>query len=291
MDQHCLCCSQVYIQRRRQQQKKQTLSCSVKYMVCFMFSVKSETEKFVEEELCNISMPEMMGKEGRFQYTITEYALDCILEWHLTCRTPADTPLFLLLCYQCEDNRTHPGSCWAAVHPWCWPVVRHPEFIHLAKFPPTDPLLVLVSSLKHILKCNFSLQEDAGLSVIAKSCEQLCLCGGLCHWHLLLTLWLKRSKAVPTSMMFLSLSYDTGNINASAEGVNINTAVNLIRDHEGRLKINNITCDAKINRMRAKFSGTLGYGAVMVIFTHPEVSRMFSRLKVMIDKNMLWCKM
>lgn len=87
-------------------------------------------------------------------------------------------------------------------------------------------------------------------------------------------------------MMFLSLSYDTGNINASAEGVNINTAVNLIRDHEGRLKINNITCDAKINRMRAKFSGTLGYGAVMVIFTHPEVSRMFSRLKVMIDKNM-----
>uniref|UniRef100_A0A8C7Z108 Phospholipid transfer protein n=1 Tax=Oryzias sinensis TaxID=183150 RepID=A0A8C7Z108_9TELE len=52
--------------------------------------------------------------------------------------------------------------------------------------------------------------------------------------------------------------YDTGNINASAEGVNINTAVNLIRDHEGRLKINNITCDAKINRMRAKFSGTLG---------------------------------
>lgn len=55
-----------------------------------------------------------------------------------------------------------------------------------------------------------------------------------------------------------SLSFDTGNINASAEGVNINTALNLIRDHEGRLKINNITCDAKINKMKAKFSGTLG---------------------------------
>ncbi|XP_005755884.1 phospholipid transfer protein-like, partial [Pundamilia nyererei] len=52
--------------------------------------------------------------------------------------------------------------------------------------------------------------------------------------------------------------YDTGNINASAEGVNINTALNLIRDEEGRLKINNITCDANISKMSAKFSGTLG---------------------------------
>ncbi|XP_029283828.1 phospholipid transfer protein isoform X2 [Cottoperca gobio] len=52
--------------------------------------------------------------------------------------------------------------------------------------------------------------------------------------------------------------YDTGNINASAEGVNINTVLNLIRDNEGRLKINNITCEAKISKMRAKFSGTLG---------------------------------
>ncbi|XP_023180938.1 phospholipid transfer protein isoform X2 [Xiphophorus maculatus] len=52
--------------------------------------------------------------------------------------------------------------------------------------------------------------------------------------------------------------YDTGNINASADGVNINTAVNLIRDDVGRLKINNISCDAKIKKMRAEFSGTLG---------------------------------
>ncbi|KAJ4918346.1 hypothetical protein JOQ06_005132 [Pogonophryne albipinna] len=52
--------------------------------------------------------------------------------------------------------------------------------------------------------------------------------------------------------------YDTGNINASAEGVNINTVLNLIRDEEGRLKINNITCDAKITKMKAEFSGTLG---------------------------------
>lgn len=56
----------------------------------------------------------------------------------------------------------------------------------------------------------------------------------------------------------LYLSYDTGNINASAEGVNINTVLNLIRDDDGRLKINNMTCDASISKMRAKFSGTLG---------------------------------
>uniref|UniRef100_A0A672FAB2 Phospholipid transfer protein n=1 Tax=Salarias fasciatus TaxID=181472 RepID=A0A672FAB2_SALFA len=52
--------------------------------------------------------------------------------------------------------------------------------------------------------------------------------------------------------------YDTGNINASAEGVNINTALKVVRDEDGRLKISNITCDAKINKMKAKFSGTLG---------------------------------
>lgn len=38
-----------------------------------MFTVKYETQKFVEEELSNISMPEMKGEDGRFQYTITEY--------------------------------------------------------------------------------------------------------------------------------------------------------------------------------------------------------------------------
>lgn len=42
-------------------------------MTVFVFSVKFETQKFVEEELSNITMPEMKGKEGRFQYTITEY--------------------------------------------------------------------------------------------------------------------------------------------------------------------------------------------------------------------------
>lgn len=58
--------------------------------------------------------------------------------------------------------------------------------------------------------------------------------------------------------VLLYVSYDTGNINASAEGVNINTVLNLVRDNEGRLMINNVICDAKISKMRAKFSGTLG---------------------------------
>lgn len=53
-------------------------------------------------------------------------------------------------------------------------------------------------------------------------------------------------------------SYDTGYINASAEGVNINTVLSLVRDDEGRLRINNFTCDAKISKMKAQFSGTLG---------------------------------
>lgn len=59
-------------------------------------------------------------------------------------------------------------------------------------------------------------------------------------------------------MLLLTLSYDTGNINASADGVNINTTLSLIRDEEGRLKINDMICDAKISKMSAKFSGTLG---------------------------------
>lgn len=59
-------------------------------------------------------------------------------------------------------------------------------------------------------------------------------------------------------MMCGMTSYDVGSINASAEGVNINSVLNLVRDDEGRLRINNITCDANISKMKAQFSGTLG---------------------------------
>uniref|UniRef100_A0A7N8WS42 Phospholipid transfer protein n=1 Tax=Mastacembelus armatus TaxID=205130 RepID=A0A7N8WS42_9TELE len=129
--------------------------------------LKLETQKFVEEELSNISMPEMKGKEGRFQYTITDVKIT-------------------------ELNLTHADL----------------------RFIPEVGLL-------------FDVQNSS----ISLSFNRQIL-----YWFF----------------------YDTGNINASAEGVNINTALNMIRDDEGRLKINNITCDAKIAKMRAKFSGTLG---------------------------------
>uniref|UniRef100_A0A3Q3AU11 Phospholipid transfer protein n=1 Tax=Kryptolebias marmoratus TaxID=37003 RepID=A0A3Q3AU11_KRYMA len=126
--------------------------------------MKFETQKFVEEELSNISMPEMKGKEGRFQYTITVKIK--------------------------ELNLTHADL----------------------QFIPDVGLL-------------FDVQNSS----ISLSFYRQIL-----YWF-----------------------YDTGHINASAEGVNINTAVHLSRDDEGRLKINNVTCDAKIRKMRAEFSGTL----------------------------------
>ncbi|XP_029990963.1 phospholipid transfer protein [Sphaeramia orbicularis] len=129
--------------------------------------LKAETQRFVEEELSNISMPEMEGKEGRFQYTITNVKIT-------------------------EMNLTHVDL----------------------RFIPTVGLL-------------FDVQNSS----ITLSFHRRIL-----YWFF----------------------YDTGNISASADGVNINTVLNLIRDHEGRLKINNITCDARIEKMRAKFSGTLG---------------------------------
>lgn len=129
--------------------------------------LKSETQKFVEEELSNISMPDMKGKEGRFQYTITEVKIT-------------------------ELNLTHAEL----------------------RFIPDHGLL-------------FDVQNSS----ISLTFNRRIL-----YWFF----------------------YDTGNINASAEGVSINTALNLIRDNEGRLKINNISCDANIAKMRAKFSGTLG---------------------------------
>ncbi|XP_046892735.1 phospholipid transfer protein isoform X1 [Hypomesus transpacificus] len=129
--------------------------------------LKYETQKFVEEELSNITMPEMKGKEGRFQYTIKEVKIT-------------------------ELNLTHADL----------------------RFQPDLGLL-------------FEVQNSS----IALSFERRIL-----YWFF----------------------FDTGSINASAEGVNIHTALHLIRDEQGRLKINNITCDASIAKMRAKFDGTLG---------------------------------
>lgn len=145
----------------------QPAGCKIRITDKGLEMLKFETQKFVEEELGNISMPEMKGKEGRFQYTITDVKIT-------------------------ELNLTHADL----------------------QFIPEVGLL-------------FDVQNSS----ISLSFHRRIL-----YWFF----------------------YDTGNINASAEGVNINTVLNLIRDDEGRLKINNITCDASIAKMRAKFSGTLG---------------------------------
>ncbi|XP_040058555.1 phospholipid transfer protein [Gasterosteus aculeatus] len=145
----------------------QPAGCKIRITDKGLDMLKFETQKFVEEELSNITMPEMKGKEGRFQYTITNVKIT-------------------------ELNLTHAEL----------------------QFIPDVGLL-------------FDVQNSS----ISLSFHRQIL-----YWFF----------------------YDTGNINASAEGVNINTALSLIRDDEGRLKISNITCDAKIAKMRAKFSGTLG---------------------------------
>ncbi|KAM6946784.1 phospholipid transfer protein [Lycodopsis pacificus] len=145
----------------------QPAGCKIRITDKGLDMLKYETQKFVEEELTNISMPEMKGKEGRFQYTITNVKIT-------------------------ELNLTHAEL----------------------QFIPEVGLL-------------FDVQNSS----ISLSFHRRIL-----YWFF----------------------YDTGNINASADGVNINTALNLIRDEEGRLKINNITCNARIGKMRAKFSGTLG---------------------------------
>uniref|UniRef100_A0A8C2JCC0 Phospholipid transfer protein n=1 Tax=Cyprinus carpio TaxID=7962 RepID=A0A8C2JCC0_CYPCA len=128
--------------------------------------LKAETKRFVEGELSNITMPEMRGKEGRFQYTIKDVK---ITELNLT-----------------SDLR----------------------------FQPDVGLLFEVQNSSITL--NFQRR--------------------ILYW----------------------LFYDEGAINASAEGVNIFTVLHLIKDQDGRLKISNITCNAFITKMRAKFSGTLG---------------------------------
>uniref|UniRef100_A0A8C1CEA8 Phospholipid transfer protein n=1 Tax=Cyprinus carpio carpio TaxID=630221 RepID=A0A8C1CEA8_CYPCA len=128
--------------------------------------LKAETKRFVEGELSNITMPEMRGKEGRFQYTIKDVK---ITELNLT-----------------SDLR----------------------------FQPDVGLLFEV--------------QNSSITLNFQRC--------ILYW----------------------LFYDEGAINASAEGVNIFTVLHLIKDQDGRLKISNITCNAFITKMRARFSGTLG---------------------------------
>ncbi|XP_077433721.1 phospholipid transfer protein isoform X1 [Vanacampus margaritifer] len=129
--------------------------------------LKWETQKFAEEELSNISMPEMSGAEGNFQYTITDVK---ITELNLT-------------------------------------------------------------------SVDLSFLPEVGVSFHVQNAS--------------ITLSFQRQ-------LLYWFFYDTGRIEASADGVRINTGLGLGRDGLGRLTINNVTCQAKIQKMRAKFSGTLG---------------------------------
>lgn len=141
--------------------------CKIRFTSRGLEMLKTETQRFVEEELSNISMPEMAGKDGRFQYTINNVKIT-------------------------ELNLTHVDL----------------------RFQPDLGLLFEV--------------ENSSITL---------------NFHRRILYW---------------FFYDVGTINASAEGVNIHTALNLIKDEMGRLKISNITCDAYIAKMKARFSGTLG---------------------------------
>ncbi|XP_060775333.1 phospholipid transfer protein [Neoarius graeffei] len=139
--------------------------------------LKHETQKFVEQELGGITMPEMHGKNGNLQYSITNIN---ITELNLT----ADL-----------------------------------------SFQPVDGLLFDVH--------NSSITLNFQRRVI--------------YW----------------------LLQDEGAINASADGVYINTTLHLAKDYEGRLKIANVSCDASIAKMKAKFGGTFGrvYDFVAIFMT------------------------
>ncbi|KAJ8259283.1 hypothetical protein COCON_G00182950 [Conger conger] len=141
-------------------------ACKIRITSRGLEMLKTETQRFVEEELGNMTMPEMKGKEGRFQYTIKEVK---ITELNLT---GADL-----------------------------------------RFQPDYGLLFAVHN------------SSISLSFLRN----------ILYWFF----------------------HDVGTINASAEGVNIHTALQLTRDDFGRLKISNVSCDAAISKMRAKFSGTL----------------------------------
>uniref|UniRef100_A0A8B9KI15 Phospholipid transfer protein n=1 Tax=Astyanax mexicanus TaxID=7994 RepID=A0A8B9KI15_ASTMX len=144
--------------------------CKIRITSKGLEMLKHETQKFVEEELGNITMPEMHGKEGRFQYSITNVK---ITELNLT----------------------------AALG-----------------FQPTSGLLFEVHNSS--ITVNFQRR--------------------ILYWFFI----------------------DEGPINASAEGVNIHTALELAKDELGRLKIANASCDASIAKMRAKFAACLCFCVV-----------------------------
>nr|XP_023652358.1 phospholipid transfer protein [Paramormyrops kingsleyae]XP_023652359.1 phospholipid transfer protein [Paramormyrops kingsleyae]XP_023652360.1 phospholipid transfer protein [Paramormyrops kingsleyae] len=141
--------------------------CKIRITSKGLEMLKSEIQKFVKEELGNITIPDLQGKDGVFQYKIQDVKIN---ELKFT-------------------------------------------FVDL-RFQPDVGLVFEV----HNSSISLSFQRQ------------------IQYW----------------------LLHDEGVINASAEDVNIHTALHLNKDMYGRLKISNISCDASVGKMRAKFSGTLG---------------------------------
>ncbi|XP_039591790.1 phospholipid transfer protein [Polypterus senegalus] len=143
-----------------------TPGCKIRITSKGLEYLRQESLKFVEEELENIQIPDMSGREGRFSYSIKEVKIT-------------------------ELNITY---------------------------------------------SNLHFQPDFGIVFeVQNSSISLTFKRQILYW----------------------LFQDVGSINASAEGVNIHTALRLSKDKAGRLKISNIICDASISKMRAKFSGTM----------------------------------
>uniref|UniRef100_A0A8D0CL28 Phospholipid transfer protein n=1 Tax=Scleropages formosus TaxID=113540 RepID=A0A8D0CL28_SCLFO len=141
--------------------------CKIRITSKGLDMLKYETQKFVEEELENITVPDLKGKEGGLQYTIQDVKIQ-------------------------ELNLTY---------------------------------------------ADLRFQPDVGLLFdIQNSSISLTFQRHILYWFL----------------------HDVGAINASADGVNIHVALYMTRDDSGRLKISNMSCDAAVAKMRAKFSGTLG---------------------------------
>ncbi|KAI3369657.1 hypothetical protein L3Q82_024501, partial [Scortum barcoo] len=237
--------------------------------------LKFETQKFVEEELSNISMPEMKGKDGRFQYTITDVKITELNLTHAELQFIPDIGLLFDV-----QNSSISLSFHRRILYWFFdedddddctvPLSDDDDDDIDRSIPHSDEDDDDDHSVPHSDEdddddCCISLSDEDYDDDDDDCCTSLSDeedddddCTSLSDeddddddddlMNMMMMI-----VAFPSS-----LSYDTGNINASAEGVNINTALTLIRDDEGRLKINNITCDAKIAKMRAEFSGTLG---------------------------------
>uniref|UniRef100_A0AAR2KSW4 Phospholipid transfer protein n=1 Tax=Pygocentrus nattereri TaxID=42514 RepID=A0AAR2KSW4_PYGNA len=166
--------------------------------------------------------------------TATQYTSKALLSFSTRSLTQLTSPL--------PHTRTHPARVVSSPHPnWRsnWPLTMN---LCLCPHPS-----VKITELN--LTADLSFQPTAGLLFeVHNSSITVNFQRRILYWFF----------------------YDEGPINASAEGVNIHTALDLAKDEFGRLKISNVTCGASIAKMRAKFGGTLGYWTPYLNKTFPH---------------------